>query len=292
MVDTYYYTDSNGDYDSLVTIKIFLALGIFFVSVASASAPLTVIRIDDHVFSLGNMFSAGILFAAGLVHQLPDSAERLNGALSHGHGHGLLDSMRDQSFGHEHPVHYHEEHLADHARGSLLSSVALLVALSLHSVLEAVAIGAASTRRTVVSTVSAVLAHKAFAGYALGSAMVAAHVKRWHVLVLGCVFGACSIVGVALGLLLERTVVRHANGNANTNGNGNGNASENEGVPIGIVQAVVAGTFLYVAIVEIAMKELLTHRGGGDLPVGDCQVRKLVAFWIGYLVMSVFALWV
>eukprot|EP00536_Pseudo-nitzschia_multiseries_P007963 jgi/Psemu1/66299/estExt_Genemark1.C_1930016 len=193
----------------------------------------------------------------------------------HGHIHGLLDLVRDQSFGHEHPVHYHKEHLADHAHGILLLSVALLVFLSLqHSVLEAVAIGAASTRRTVELTVLAVLVHKVFVGYALGSAMVAGHVKWSHMLVLGCVFGACSIVGVALRLLLERTIVRHANGNASANAN----VSENEGVLVGFVRAVVVGTFLYVAIVEIAMKELLTHRGSGNLPVGDCQVHKLVAF--------------
>eukprot|EP00536_Pseudo-nitzschia_multiseries_P007962 jgi/Psemu1/19133/gm1.19133_g len=48
------HINSNDAYDSLVTTKTFVALGIFFISVASASALLT----------------------------LPDSAERPDGALS------------------------------------------------------------------------------------------------------------------------------------------------------------------------------------------------------------------
>ena len=424
----------------LVATKIFIAIGTFLISFTSCAAPLKVIRVDDHLFSIGNTLAAGVLFAGGLVHQLPSSSESLRGALGddndyplapfiagltfalflileeylhtrltkgsgsiyhnpfekgtadtrrtcigngkkkggaadvlfvvhperaerqrpherssliahdksrnecivasesdcaackqhmcsrlsdttstninninnngdivqqnerkgknsssssssndnlqHQHQHSMavprnsvLDSMRDYSFSYEHPVHYHEEHLADHAQGSLLSSVLLLAALSFHSLFEALAIGVATNTATITSTTSAVLAHKAFAGYALGSAMVASQMRQLHVLVLSFVFSVCSIVGVFVGIALERAII-----------------DPEDSVPIGVIQAMVSGTFLYVSIVEIGMKELMTHREGGDgpssVPMETWQVRKVVAFLIGYLIMAAFAIWV
>eukprot|EP00532_Pseudo-nitzschia_australis_P008494 CAMPEP_0168168346 /NCGR_PEP_ID=MMETSP0139_2-20121125/3039_1 /TAXON_ID=44445 /ORGANISM="Pseudo-nitzschia australis, Strain 10249 10 AB" /LENGTH=405 /DNA_ID=CAMNT_0008085659 /DNA_START=97 /DNA_END=1311 /DNA_ORIENTATION=+ len=403
---------------NLVATKIFIAVGTFLISFTSCAAPLKVIRIDDHLFSIGNTLAAGVLFAGGLVHQLPSSSESLRGALgddndyplapfiagltfalflileeylhirlkgsnnhqspfekettdtissnrkkkggaavlfvvhseraerphersslvahdksrnecifasesdcaackqpmcssssrlsdttsssnngdivqqnerkgksrsSSNHQHtvvprnSVLDSMRDYSFSYEHPVHYHEEHLADHAQGSLLSSVLLLVALSFHSLFETLAIGVTTNTATLTSTTSAILAHKAFAGYALGSAMVASQMRQLHVLVLSFVFSVCSIVGVFVGIALERVI------------------DPEDSIPIGVIQAMVSGTFLYVSIVEIGMKELMTHREGGDrpnaVPMETWQVRKLVAFLIGYLIMAAFAIW-
>ncbi|VEU38963.1 unnamed protein product, partial [Pseudo-nitzschia multistriata] len=188
----------------------------------------------------------------------------------------VLDSMRDYSFSYQHPVHYHESHLVNHAKGSLLSSVLLLTALSFHSLFEALAIGVATDTASITSTTSAVLAHKAFAGYALGSAMVASHMRELHVLVLSFVFGLCSIAGVFLGIFLLPAI-----------------DADNSVTVIGIIQAMVSGTFLYVSIVEIAMKELMTHREGkSDLPIQTWQIRKLLGFLVGYLMMSVLAIWV
>ena len=183
----------------------------------------------------------------------------------------VLESMRDETINYEHPVHYHVEHLAEHARGSLLSSILLLLALSLHSIFEGLAIGVASNTTQLTSITTAVLAHKAFAGYALGSAMVASAMKNLHFLILCFVFSFCGIIGVFLGMILED------------------NVDPDNNVPIGIISSMVTGTFLYVSIVEIAMKELMTHREDSS---NTWDLLKLVAFFVGYLMMSFLAIWV
>ena len=193
---------------------------------------------------------------------------------------GIMDFMRQDSFEDEHPIHVHEEHLAEHMHGSLISSVLLLLALSVHSFLEGFAIGVATSKKDVVSTATAVLAHKAFAGYALGSSMVASHMKASHILILCLIFSSCGPIGLLGGMVFHELI-----------------DTENDTISMGVIQAVVAGTFLYVSIVEIGMKELMMHRESPE----TCQsqmsptrimCRKLSAFLVGYLLMSVLALWV
>jgi len=193
--------------------------------------------------------------------------------------HFLYESIPPYDYNNEHPVHFHTDHLAKHARGSLTSSIILLLALSIHSIFEGLGIGISSTTTELTSISAAVLAHKAFAGYALGSAMVASGMKNQHIFILCAVFSVCGILGVFLGMILQD------------------NVDPENSVPIGIIQAMVAGTFLYVSIVEIAMKELMTHRENSKkscstTPMEIWDVRKLVAFFIGYLMMSLLAIWV
>jgi len=400
--------------NDLMNIKILIALGTFCISFISAAAPLKVIKVDDHLFSVGNLMAAGVLLSAGLVHQLTDSIHALEDvtdfplatfiagltfcffllleeylhthfgnsfeelhqknysvasydsanlrsiddtsdddlsfdskadldhersgliaytekesktkeyvAAENKHQHVvslspslndnsksfggaeffracicnnrsdsrmllpvarssrpvILDLMLNDSFRYEHPVHYDDEHLAKHAHGSLLSSIILLLALSVHSLFEGLAIGVSSNNSQLISTTAAVLAHKAFAGYALGSTMVASHMKHSHILVLCFSFSFCSIIGVSIGILLEDII------------------EPDDTVPIGVIQAMVTGTFLYVSIVEIGMKELMTHRESSA--AGDnhsswkiWEVRKLAAFLLGYLMMSFLAIWI
>lgn len=69
-------------------------------------------------------------------------------------------------------VHHHDgEHISEHLHGSLLASVMLLIALSIHSVLAGLSIGMVQDVKEIYSTAVAIIAHKVFAGYALGSTM-------------------------------------------------------------------------------------------------------------------------
>jgi zinc transporter ZupT len=191
----------------------------------------------------------------------------------------ILGSMRNEAFEYEHPIHHHDDHLAEHMHGSLLASVILLFALSIHSIFEGMAIGVSPNMTEVISTTAAVLAHKAFAGYALGSSMVASQMKESHILVLCLVFGFCSIVGVFLGMLFQQLT------------------DANDTVSNGVIQAMVSGTFLYVSIVEIGMKEIMMHRelsspNSSEQSVFAMEYTKLFAFLVGYLAMSFLAIWV
>jgi len=155
-----------------------------------------------------------------------------------GAGTAPLESFRSKTFGQEHQHHHNAEHVAKHIHGSILASVILLFALSIHSIFDGLAIGVSSKTNEVVSVTVAVLAHKGFAGYALGSSMVASEMgeRRYFILVL--VFSSCSVIGIILGTAFEQMV---ATGNSSTT--------------VGVIQAIVAGTFLYVSIVEIGLRK-------------------------------------
>lgn len=409
--------------------KLIIALAIFSISFLSASAPLKVINVNDHIFSCGNLMASGVLLSGGLVHQLPDSIgnldkidvdfplatflagltfcfflimeEYLHNHLEHNpfeerpvhatenneptfeypipydsvhgddyldekgkqiereikqlesimkkmkkqsnanddnetkddpndqncryqrssitfisplprtgqssdhheptetssflprihSGHGILsirksvrpsvfNTWRKASFDTKHPIHHHDDHLAEHMHGSFLASIILLFALSIHSIFEGLAIGISSDLSGVMSTAAAVLAHKAFAGYALGSSMIASQMNDSHFFVLVFIFSFCSMMGIILGMLCEQLT---SAGNVHT--------------VTGIIQAMVAGTFLYVSIVEIGMKEFMMHRDSENpknngLSSQAWDTWKLAAFLFGYLCMSSLAIWV
>ncbi|KAG7341324.1 ZIP zinc transporter [Nitzschia inconspicua] len=373
--------------------KCLIALAIAIVSFVSAVAPMKLIHLDAHFFSVGNLLSSGILLAAGLVHQLPDSIKKLEKSLpmkfpigpfvsgltfcafmileeylhtqfsdrhfpatrqptnddhgEHDHAHqhqhqtsfdnenapllfpppipppsknnvkrqqsapsatqytrgccgdiesrgcpqpicrheslvvsqpdnaesGTLQSFRSKTFALEHQHHHHQDHVAEHMHGSLLASIILLFALSIHSILEGVAIGISTNKAEVLSTTTAVLAHKAFASYALGSSMVASQMNERHFFVLVSIFSICSVLGIFLGMVFEQ-VSRNSKDSWFT----------------GIIQAMVAGTFLFVSIVEIGMKEILLCRDsklmGDKMTRKEMEWNKLAAFLFGYLAMS------
>jgi zinc transporter ZupT len=189
----------------------------------------------------------------------------------------LIQSFRSPTFALEHQHHHHQDHVDEHMHGSLLASIILLFALSIHSILEGLAIGISNNHAEVLSTTTAVLAHKAFASYALGSSMVASQMKEGHFLVIVLVFSICSVLGIFLGMAFEQ-VTRNA-----TN-------QETFLLATGLIQAVVAGTFLFVSIVEIGLKEILLCREskwmGDKMSRREMEWTKLAAFLIGYLAMS------
>jgi zinc transporter ZupT len=364
--------------DDDVKTKMFIAVATFLVGFLSASAPLKVIHVDAHLFSVGNLMASGVLLSAGLVHQLPDSIEKFQSSSLtkafpvapfiagltfclflimeeyihmhfdehpfindsdhegnssedrhhchiHEHndnddckhhsdpkesdpllrskiiptrrdrsasdasrmssscpydneavrGNAPLESFRSKSVGNQHDHHHDLEHVAEHIHGSLLASVILLFALSIHSVFDGLAIGISSNTNELISITAAVLAHKGFAGYALGSSMVASEMNERHYFVLVVVFSSCSVFGIILGTIFEQL-------------------SEYEtgwkSIGDGVVKAIVAGTFLYISIVEIGLKEILVCRHskllGNKLDQNQMQWSKLAAFLLGYLAMS------
>ena len=174
--------------------------------------------------------------------------------------------------------HHHDDHISQHLHGSTLASLMLFLALSLHSVLEGVAIGIVPKPEMVVSTSAAILAHKAFAGYALGSTLITAESldTRSH-LYLGLMFSCTTPAGVLLGMALLDDF-------------------DGSSIAVGIVQAMVAGTFLYVSIVEVGTKELLVCRHGEEENVTGSVKRteflKLLSFFLGFSAMSALAAFV
>ena len=176
--------------------------------------------------------------------------------------------------------HHHDEHISEHLHGSFLATLMLLMALSVHSVLAGVSMGIVQDTSIITSTAIAILAHKVFAGYALGSTIVAAEVSLdRHYLMPALIFSCSTPLGILIGIFYSTY-------------------DENRS-SIGIVQSMVAGTFLYVAIMEVGMKELLICRHGAHdtlwmltLTQKQLEAMKLIGMLVGFFAMSLLALYV
>jgi hypothetical protein len=105
-------------------------------------------------------------------------------------------------------------------------------------------------------------------------------------LFLALAFSSTTPIGVLLGLVLLRDF-------------------DGDSAAVGVVQAMVAGTFLYVAIVEVGMKELLVCRHGeadlnlnlgkqqrDSVSIKQLEFLKLSFFLFGFLAMSALAIYV
>ena len=84
--------------------------------------------------------------------------------------------------------HHHVDHVSEHLHGSLLASLMLLMALSIHSILAGLSIGLVQDTKEILSTAVAIVAHKVFAGYALGSTMAATDLGYDRCVILATVF--------------------------------------------------------------------------------------------------------
>lgn len=315
--------------DNEFNAKILIAVGIFVVGFFGASAPLKIRKVDENWFSVGNLMASGILLAAGIVHQLPDGMEKFESSswsnffpvapfitgltfclfllleefvhmyfeghpLISNHSHGMKETCaHDENSNHldkteidpliiyqsndkTHETHEGSEHETENFHGSLLASVILLFALTIHSIFEGLAIGISSNTNEVISTTVPVLAHKGFAGYALGSSMVASGMNESHYFVLAIIFSSSSAIGLIWGMMLKQRATLEDPAVAD--------------IRDGLIKTIVAGTFLYISIFEIGLKDLMVCRDAKSLTSkfeqNQMQWRKLAAFFLGYLAMS------
>jgi zinc transporter ZupT len=190
--------------------------------------------------------------------------------------------------------HHHDDHIDLHLHGSILASSILMMALSIHSILAGVSIGIEQDWNGIAGTAIAILAHKSFEGFCLGSSMVNAQMDHLPFWILGMSFSCATPLGILIGQFIVGAIVAPEENDGKTS------------TGIALVQAMVAGTFLYISIVEIGTKELLACRHelpeSGD-PHGGRQTQqtmmmkgleaaKLVCFVLGFLAMSALAAFV
>eukprot|EP00586_Coscinodiscus_wailesii_P003311 CAMPEP_0172478102 /NCGR_PEP_ID=MMETSP1066-20121228/1871_1 /TAXON_ID=671091 /ORGANISM="Coscinodiscus wailesii, Strain CCMP2513" /LENGTH=401 /DNA_ID=CAMNT_0013237383 /DNA_START=33 /DNA_END=1238 /DNA_ORIENTATION=+ len=172
--------------------------------------------------------------------------------------------------------HHHDHaHVDKHLHGSMISSFALLVALSLHSILAGFGLGIDDSP-TAFGTAVAIISHKLFAAYSLGSTLTAASegISDGIFYMTISIFAFSTPLGIIAGVLMGDSL------------------QVNEYVK-GVIQAIVAGTFLYIAIVEVGMKELLVCRvqaGATVIQVSKrLEIAKLGSLLFGYSVMAALA---
>lgn len=190
-------------------------------------------------------------------------------------GHGVCHPQtiqRQQSHIHDNPfehvldlemsvgAHNHFQVFLSNRRLSFATALLLAGALCIHSILEGMALGAQPTLRGTEDIFLAIVAHKGLAAYALGASIVesrASDAKFWTTISL---FSFATPVGIMLGYLF---------------------AAHSGGVGAA-VSALAAGTFIYVALMEVVPKELENGRHRGP---------KMAAMLVGFGLMSLLAVW-
>ncbi|KAF4739854.1 hypothetical protein FOZ63_027078 [Perkinsus olseni] len=275
--------------DPLETWKLVSILATF--AVASLGIWMSFYVRKSKLFPLGCALACGVLLAAGFTHSLPDGVEHLE-AWSQDNLNGypfayLLCGITiaflaffeegvqlcfrpkprpppEESSSKN--VRAGEQILNHHAHpGNLTKTSALFVflALSLHSILEGMATGVATGVSNLYGTVIAILAHKGLAAFALGASMVEANVASRIVLLYGTIFAVVTPVGIMVGWL-------------------GGLAEDSSGIFGGVAYALVAGTFIYVSIVEF-MPIVFGLNGVNFL-------MKVIMFLAGFSSMAVLAI--
>ncbi|KAG3095967.1 hypothetical protein PI124_g14365 [Phytophthora idaei] len=200
--------------------------------------------------------------------EVPRAAEVDNLAKTNGHSHGQLENGDYGTQGASTELALHAEdgkeephsHIHGIVKGNPILALVVFIALSFHSVMEGMGMGASSTPAWDILV--AILAHKSLAAFALALEFLHHNVSQKQLLSSVAVFSLMTPTGILFGRLLVDT---------------------NHATPAGGVCAAFAGgTFLFVAIMEIIPQELQDPR---------FQIEKCSALLTGYGAMGVLSLW-
>lgn len=279
-------------------IALVAILLVFLSALAGALLPLYILAKSNPTTSLlrlGNSFAAGILSSAGLVHLLPSGDRALRSLFPHIRypfagpfallgvaAVFLLDHLIRRNIPPTQPPR--QSLLIPHPSPSNppISTVSatvtyiLAAALSLHSLIEGLTLGASVIRTPqFLAVLSAIVAHKTFAAISLGTSlagMVLSHPRRGvktAAVITAVTFALLTPIGAAVGLAMVRVLdERHGS------------------VVSAALNCVSAGVFLYVAFVELLGEELKAEEKSAE--GGRCAL----VFVVAAALMSLLAVWI
>ena len=196
--------------------------------------------------------------AHGQAHAHGEGGDCCEHEHEHGHGHDHRDSSENSDA----PPHDHHD-VTDGGRLPLSSAMVLLLALSFHSFLEGLGMGSAESHDDTLSLLLLIALHKGLAAFALGMSFLGAGLGRRATVVLGGTFALATPIGVAFGVLLR--------------------SSAENSTPSAVCVAAAAGSFVYVALVEVLPREL-AHRAAR-------RRTLLAALLSGFAIFAALAVW-
>ena len=279
---------------SLLTIKIIAALAILAIGIVGGIIPLLAARhhASRRFLSLGNALAGGIFLGAGFIHLLPEAAEALEdvvdyplAALLAAFGVGVLLLVDRVLFESTRAL---GSEPTDEPRQPIYPVVLLLV-LSIHSIIAGIALGLEPEVATSVLFMLGILFHKGSAAFAL---MVSAHsagTGKTRLRVILGVFVLMTPLGILLGTVAS-------------------NLLEDQAATLieGGFMALAAGTFIYVAILDVIDAEMsrfddrvarfvssaLMGEGDVAMPLRDRdRFLKFVLVIAGLASMAVLGIW-
>ena len=280
---------------SLLEIKVIAVLAIIVVGVVGGVIPILASRhgTSHRFLSLGNALAGGVFLGAGFIHLLPEAVEALEGVVDYplapllaAIGVVVLLLIDRVLFESGHAVGTGKEADAHQP----IYPLVLLVVLSIHSIIAGIALGIATELAASLLVMIAILSHKGSAAFALMVSVQVAGADRkrqWRVLTI---FVVMTPLGIIAGTLASGLFEGHA-------------ALLFEGC----FNALAAGTFIYVAILDVIDAEMTraddriakfvrsSLLGEDDLPMPEQDADRIVKFvliLIGLLGMAVLAIWV
>ena len=272
----------------MIGIKLALLLAIFVAGAAGAALPLAKRAGfgQGRLLGWGNSFAAGVFLAAGLVHMLPDAE---HGWVELGYDYPMAFAIATAAFllmllvehvllpepAHEELhapsgerfVRLAEKAAAGHERHDAVEVYAVLTALSIHSLLAGLALGAETELSGVVVMSTAIIAHKSAAGFALGVSLHRSALPRRQVGLLVALFALATPIGGVIGTVIGEAL-----------GGDVGARLE------ATLLSLAAGTFVYVATFDILRDEFFPAPGG--------RFAKWCVLVAGVAAMAALAIWV
>ena len=279
---------------TLLALKIVAAVAILVVGVVGGTIPLLAARhhASRRLFSLGNALAGGIFLGTGFIHLLPDAGEALEGVGAYPLA-PLLAAVGVVVLLLIDRVLFETTRAVGAAQGGgtpqPIYPVVLLVVLSIHAIIAGIALGLEAEVAASVLVMLGILFHKGSAAFAL---MVSVHAtgadqrRFWTVLTI---FVAMTPLGIGLGTvglsLLEGRVAMLIEGS---------------------FTALAAGTFIYVAILDVIDAEMsrIDDRvarfvrsaliGKDDVPMPSQDTDRILKFVLvlgGLASMAVLGIW-
>jgi zinc transporter 1/2/3 len=267
---------------NLEFVKLSFAFVILVIGFSGASLPWVIpsMRQGGRLLALGDTFAAGVLGGAGLIHLLGGGIEGFRhvapglhypfALLLAGLSFLFILFIEGVIIGEHHPVGSGYRHTGsvheiassgfteiDHAYAFIL-----LVVLSIHSIILGLTLGAQQKLNQMMVVFIAILAHKLFAGFALGVRYMRAGFK-WHKAMGPIIFFAFMVpsgilIGTITGALLSWSCGLWFEA---------------------IFDSVGAGTFLYIASLDIISTEFHEPEAGD-------RMLKWILTVVGYGVMA------
>ena len=274
---------------SLVVLKLGLAVAVLIGGGLGVLLAWTIAgggTSEERFMALGDTFAGGVLMGAGLVHLLSDGVGEFR-SLAPGLGYPLAFILAGAAFllilliegvivanpdANESPLHCgsrgaSHEIVPRAAKSEPHPYVAvLLLVLSVHSVIVGVTLGAQSSVSRTLIVFIAIIAHKSVAGFALGVSYRRAGYSLRRTLPVAAFFSSMTPLGILAGTTIVAIVASHG-----------------RQIFEAVFDSLGAGTFLYIAILDIIRTEF-------ELP-GDRWQKWLLAS-LGFGLMSLLALWV
>ena len=281
---------------SLLTFKLLAAFAILTIGVIGGVIPLLAARheFSRRFFSLGNAFAGGLFLGVGFIHLLPEGMEKLEGvmefplaALLAALGLGALLLIDRVIYG-DHHSHETPDKLRMHQS---FYPFVLLALLSVHSVIAGISLGLESHVVGSFVILLGILSHKGSAAFALMVSVHNAGIGARRQKSMLAIFVAMTPLGVLAGLLAG--VVLAGN-------------EEITALVEGSFNALAAGTFIYVATVEIIDAEMSTREmrlakyvlsalaGDDDVPMPEKDTDRMAKFAliiVGIALMALLSHW-